>query len=336
MALVPHPAEGVPATIYIDRNRDGDFLNDNPPLYRGTGTSRSAAQIQIKYRRRDGSSFPLHQWLWTSVEWPLVAKPHWFNFYTQCWKQGTLSLPENAEVAARNDEYQVWAKDPENTGDFANQRVVIDWNRNKKTEEPEWLEIGKTVRMGEHEIRLVSISPYSDEVCFAVRQLPTAERTVQDVQMTLSQEPIPGNVPPPLDVHDLSGRRISLGNYRGKVVLLDFWATWCGPCLRKLPEIKGLRQTFPESELVIIGISLDKDLDKLRQFCTAEDLTWPQHCDGEGWKNDVVRRYRVQGIPALFLIGRDGVIRAVNPRESQIHREIKRHPSPVKKSGSNR
>lgn len=108
----------------------------------------------------------------------------------------------------------------------------------------------------------------------------------------------------------IDGREINLADLKGKVVLVDFWATWCVPCLKVMPEVKALYNDFHDRGFEIIGISLDSDKDKLANFVAKEEIAWPQYFDGEGWDNEIARRYGIESIPATFLIGPDGLIEA--------------------------
>lgn len=118
------------------------------------------------------------------------------------------------------------------------------------------------------------------------------------------------------------GETLSLWDLRGKVVLLDFWATWCAPCLEELPYVKDVYQRYHDQGFEIVGISLDLDEEALRAFLEDEGITWPQYFDGRGWENEVAKLYRVQAIPATFLLDRDGVIRYRDPRGEELERAV--------------
>jgi len=108
----------------------------------------------------------------------------------------------------------------------------------------------------------------------------------------------------------LDGREVKLADLKGKVVLVDFWATWCVPCIKAMPEIKKLYAEFHDKGFEIIGISLDSDKEKLASYLAKEDIKWPQYFDGAGWDNEIARQYGIESIPATFLIGADGLIAA--------------------------
>jgi thiol-disulfide isomerase/thioredoxin len=125
------------------------------------------------------------------------------------------------------------------------------------------------------------------------------------------------DLPGPGDTIDISftaidGREVNLADLKGKVVLVDFWATWCVPCLKAMPEIKSLYAEFHDKGLEIIGISLDDDKEKLQNYLTKEGIAWPQFFDGNGWENKFAQEYGIESIPATFLIGPDGLIAATD------------------------
>ena len=132
----------------------------------------------------------------------------------------------------------------------------------------------------------------------------------------------------PLDIAftAVDGRPVDLKNLRGKVVLIDFWATWCGPCIAELPNIKKIYAAYHDKGFEIVGISLDRDTDrqKLIDFTAKENMPWPQHYDGKYWRNEISTRYAIDSIPAMFLLDQDGIVVSTSARGPTLETEVKR------------
>jgi len=109
------------------------------------------------------------------------------------------------------------------------------------------------------------------------------------------------------------GSETSLSDLRGKVVLLDFWATWCVPCMDELPRLRRIYRAFEEEAFEIIGISLDTSAETLKRVLDEQEVEWPQYFDGAGWETQVAQLYRIEATPHLILVDPNGVIREVNP-----------------------
>ncbi len=124
----------------------------------------------------------------------------------------------------------------------------------------------------------------------------------------------PGAAPFAFSATATNGQKVSPAKYKGRVVLLDFWATWCGPCVGEFPNVKATYQKYHAQGFDIVGISLDEDRSALSAFIKDRGVLWPQVFDGKGWHSAIPNLYGVQAIPFTVLIGRDGKIAAVDVR----------------------
>jgi thiol-disulfide isomerase/thioredoxin len=110
----------------------------------------------------------------------------------------------------------------------------------------------------------------------------------------------------------LDGREVDLTKLRGKIVLIDFWATWCLPCIAEMPELKALYDRYHAKGFEIIGVSLDSAADrgKLEKFVARQGMAWPQHFDGGGRRNAYAVQYGIKSVPTKILLDRDGRVAA--------------------------
>jgi len=124
----------------------------------------------------------------------------------------------------------------------------------------------------------------------------------------------------------LDGRAVDLSQFRGKVVLIDFWATWCGPCKEELPNVLAAYRKYHAQGFEVVAVSLDseKDRQKLIDYCRVHELPWPQHFDGKLFKNEFAERFGVRAIPAMFLLDQDGKVVATDARGPKLEAEVKR------------
>ena len=131
-----------------------------------------------------------------------------------------------------------------------------------------------------------------------------------------------GKTVPDFSATDLDGNPISLEQYRGKVILLDFWAVWCGPCIAEMPNVKKVYDTYKDEGFDVIGISLDTDEDILRDYLKENEIPWRQVFSGEGWKSPVARQYHISAIPAPWLIAKDGTLITHQARGDALERLV--------------
>ena len=133
----------------------------------------------------------------------------------------------------------------------------------------------------------------------------------------------------PLDLKftSVDGKQVNLADLKGKVVLIDFWATWCPPCRAEVPNVVAAYQKYHDQGFEIIGISLDQNKDSLLSFTKEHNMTWPQYFDGQGWQNKISSANGIDSIPAMWLIGKDGLIATTNARDDlagQVEAQLKK------------
>ncbi|HEY2953104.1 MAG TPA: TlpA disulfide reductase family protein [Verrucomicrobiae bacterium] len=112
----------------------------------------------------------------------------------------------------------------------------------------------------------------------------------------------------------VDGREVDLQKLQGKVVLVDFWATWCIPCMEELPKVKATYSKLHEKGFEIVGISLDKNAEALDRVLKKEAMTWPQYLEEAGQENKFAGEFGIEGIPTMWLVDKTGVLRDLNAR----------------------
>lgn len=128
---------------------------------------------------------------------------------------------------------------------------------------------------------------------------------------------------PPFAVTTMDGKRISLDDLQGKVVLIDFWATWCGPCREALPHVKAIAKKFEGQPITVLSVSLDTDEQKWKEFVAKNEMTWPQYFD-HGFTGPVAKSFGVQAIPHTFTIDADGILQDEHIGDASIEGKLKK------------
>lgn len=128
---------------------------------------------------------------------------------------------------------------------------------------------------------------------------------------------------PPFTVTTLDGKRISLDELQGKVVLIDFWATWCAPCREALPHVREIAKKFEGQPLIVLSVSVDTDESKWKEFVAKNEMIWPQYFD-RGFTGPVAKSFGVQAIPHTFTVDSDGILQDEHIGDAAIEGKLKK------------
>jgi peroxiredoxin len=154
-------------------------------------------------------------------------------------------------------------------------------------------------------------SKYATDYAAQIKQLEASTKPQSATELAVGQPA------PEISLTDPSGTIRSLSGLKGKIVLLDFWASWCGPCRRENPNVVRVYNKYKEKGFTVFSVSLDRENGKNAwvQAIQQDGLIWDDHVsDLKGWQSDAAALYGVRGIPQTYLLDREGKIAAINPR----------------------
>jgi peroxiredoxin len=151
-----------------------------------------------------------------------------------------------------------------------------------------------------HDFPTVQIGGNTDEAISGLEKVVTQWKIWHSLAV--------GTTFPDFNEKDVDGKPLSLAGHKGKVVLIDFWATWCPPCVAELPNVLKTYKEYHNQGFEIVGVSLDNDQQKLDNFLKEKGITWQQSCDGQGWTGKLVVKYGVYRLPSTALLDGQGII----------------------------
>ncbi|MDX2048087.1 MAG: TlpA disulfide reductase family protein [Chitinophagaceae bacterium] len=134
----------------------------------------------------------------------------------------------------------------------------------------------------------------------------------------------PGQAAPEIKLEDADGNSFRLSEFKGKVVLIDFWASWCVPCRANNPKLLELYGKYKDKGFEILGVSIDNKKDIWQNAIRQDQLTWKQVIDDKGWNAESTIVYGVDAIPASFLLDKKGKIAGINMHGRQLEGKIKK------------
>jgi peroxiredoxin len=314
VVLLDEP-KGAPPRFFLDSNGDGDLTNDETvawtqksvPTSSGVPVSVYVGQGTVKIQFGTSGSRDGRLGFFRRDRSGAGDLTNELFYYRDYFLRGELTLGGKSYQAALVDEFASGdfrgKKDPE----FSGVRLLMDFNGDSRFDlRRESLDVQKPFNVGGTNWEFANMT--ADGQFEFKRSTQTAPEIV--IPPNLAR----GSKFPEFTAKTTTGKEVKFpADYRGKIVLLDFWATWCGPCLAELPNVVQNYDKYHARGLEILGISLDRaeSIDKLPTFTKEKNMSWPQICDGKGWQAELAVRYGVESIPFMLLIdGNNGEILA--------------------------
>lgn len=153
---------------------------------------------------------------------------------------------------------------------------------------------------------LADVKRYYNDLTWIVKKSSVGKELKAEIEKI--EKTADGSVAPDFTLPDMNGNEVKLSDLRGKYVIIDFWASWCGPCCKEIPTVKKIFKKYHDKGLEIIGVSLDKGKDKWLGAINKYEMPWIQVSALKGWDCPVAKTYTVTGVPRVFLLDKEGKI----------------------------
>src|SRR6266545_508072 len=307
VAVVVDEAEGKAPRVYVDANNNGDLTDDANPDW-----------------NRDEYGV-LHKDLTIKATFVVNAKPHaielpyrllYFSRVEQEQQRVALRprFDRSGVLALGGKEYNVILHTSNKRGLYSDPKEVtlgVDRNLDGKVDgsrlSGEIFSGADPFNIAGESYLIKGISELGETVSIEISPTKVAPK----------EHVVVGERAPDFEFQTLEGRRLKLSDFRGRVLMLDFMATWCGPCIAALPETKKLHDQYERSKFEIISISLDggdtsnATRGDLEEFARKHQMNWPLFYDGGGWANIAAKKYNVETLPVHLIIDQNGTIRLI-------------------------
>ena len=296
--------------LYVDKNNNQDLRDDTDADWDEVGRTYMSRDVLVDVNYvEEGKEqivpYPLTFYRYTNKLPDVVIA------FRNGYRKGHVTLGDSTYGIAVFDDDLDGAFDQLDRG-----ALVIDSNRDGvlagASDSEEYLPLSSRFAAGgwTYHVKNVSVSGY--RIVF-VRD---------DTTLFAGDTPGTDSRAPAFRTEAIDGEILDLADYRNKVVLLDFWATWCSPWKEHLPDLKRTYNRYHRRGFDIIGLNLDYDVEHLRAYLAKAGVDWPQITDGRGWEMPLVDVYRIRSLPKSFLLDRNGIIRYKDLRGKELESKV--------------
>jgi peroxiredoxin len=301
--------DGKDAMIYVDANSNGDLSDDAPAVWNKkvsgpAGQQRTMYMGSFKLPLSDGPSagqVQLNAYRFDKNDPQRAALKQTLLYYSDYAYDGQITL--------NGESHHAMLTNPASDGNFSSEgvngrpgvRLLIDVNDNGRFDsQGEAFDVHKPFNIKGTSWKLADLTSTGTfkiaKSDVAVAEIPTPPNLVK------------GNAAVVFQAQDMDGKAVNFpADYKGKIVILDFWATWCGPCMGEVPGLVTAYNQFHPKGVEVLGITLDQadSADKVKKVAADNKMTWPQVYDGKYWSSRVAQMYGIDSIPHPFLVDGD-------------------------------